>query len=729
MARRGRRAATVRTWGVALAVGALAGPAWAAPTGASRHVKVELLSDVESVQPGRPFRLGLRMTMDEGWHTYWKNPGDSGLPLRVKWSLPEGVTVGAVQWPVPEAIAAPPLMSYGYGEEVVLPFEVTTDSSLKPGQITLAGAFDWLECKEACLPAKASLDLTLPVRAEAAKPSASAARLDEARRRLPGPADGWSLAAEAGPRAVALAFRPPAGGVAAERAYFFVEQPLVADHAAPQGLAPHEGGHRLTLKPAENAPPPERLRGVLVVEGAKRRQAVEVDVPVKAGDPAPAPVAPAPGAGSAPGGPGSWAVALGFAFVGGLILNLMPCVLPVLSLKVLGFVRQAGEDRAQVLRHGLVFTAGVVLSFWALAGALLVLRAGGERVGWGFQLQSAPVLAGLSVLFLLLGLSLFGVFQIGASFVGAANLLVGRSGLGASFWNGVLATVVATPCTAPFMGSALGFALTQPAWVALSVFTALGLGMSSPYLVLATQPRLLRFVPRPGAWMTGFEQLMGFLLLATVAALVWLFGQQTGVDGVGLLLAALVVVALGAWIHGRAQSRDGSPLYRRAALVAALVLLIGGLGLGFRGAAMEAAGRTGSDGGTTLGGLAWEEYSAVRLAQARAEGKPVFIDFTAAWCLTCQVNERVALARAEVVARFNREGIVALRADWTRRDDHITEALASYGRQGVPVYVLYGRDPVAAPRLLPEVLTPGLVLGAIDEALGSTSTAAVRPSP
>jgi thiol:disulfide interchange protein DsbD len=347
---------------------------------------------------------------------------------------------------------------------------------------------------------------------------------------------------------------------------------------------------------------------------------------------------------------------------------------------------------------------------------LLILRAGGAQVGWGFQLQSPPFLAVLSGVFLLLGLNLFGVFEMGTSLTGVGNLVARKEGLAGSFWNGALATVAATPCTAPFMGSALGFALGQPLPVAAAIFTSLGVGMASPYMLLSANPSLLRFVPRPGAWMEGFKQLMGFLLLATVAALVWLFGQQTGVDGMGALLAALLVAALGAWIYGRGTAPTQSGRTRALATAFAIALLGIGLAIALARAVVPPvpSAKATYDGD----GLVWEEHSVERVADLRAQGKPVFIDFTAAWCLSCQVNERVALSAPEVIARFRREDVAMLRADWTRRDDRIARAIASYGRQGVPVYVLYGRDPAAPPRLLPEVLTPGLVLAALDETLG-----------
>jgi thiol:disulfide interchange protein DsbD len=412
-------------------------------------------------------------------------------------------------------------------------------------------------------------------------------------------------------------------------------------------------------------------------------------------------------------------MALLFAFVGGLILNLMPCVLPVLSLKVLGFVKQAGDDKQRAATHGLAFTAGVLLSFWALLGVLLALRAGGQQIGWGFQLQSPGFVVCLSFLFMLLALNLFGVFEVGSSLVAAGNLAAGREGLAHSFWNGALATLVATPCTAPFMGSALGYGLSQPALVSFAVFTALALGMAAPYLLLATSPRLLRFVPKPGPWMEGFKQLMGFFLLATAIALVWLFGRQAGPDGMGMLLGGLLFAGLGAWVFGRpSASPAGSVL--RTALAATLVAVGLGVSLtagGARASAPQAAAAHAEDGN-------WERWSQARVDELRAQGRPVFVDFTADWCLTCQVNAKVALDTQAVSERFKEYGVVQLKADWTLRDDDITRALASYGRQGVPVYVLYGRDPGASPRLLPEVLTPGVVLEHLDEVLGPKAASA-----
>jgi thiol:disulfide interchange protein/DsbC/DsbD-like thiol-disulfide interchange protein len=692
-----------------LALLALAAPA-VAGTPAGKHVKPSLLAEVESIQPGRPFSVGIRLQMAEGWHTYWKNPADSGLPTRMTWRLPEGFQAGPLQWPFPGRLAAPPLMSYGYEGDVLLPVAITPPQTLSPGsEVRLAGRVDWLECQEACIPGRAELELVLPVRAEAPRPAPANAPLFQATRgHLPVPARGWEVKAAATAGVLALTFRAPQ---APSGAYFFSDQPLVVEYPNPQTLHRVAGGHRLDIARAANGPALSHVTGVLLVEGGAAPVAVEVDVPVS-------PLTASPGAGIEGPPPGrGLAVVLAFAFLGGLALNLMPCVLPVLSLKVMGFVRQSGQESPRAWRHGVAFTVGVLVSFWLLAGLMLALRAGGRSVGWGFQLQSPTFVAFLAALFFALGLNLFGVFPLGESLIAAANLNRERTGLLSSFGNGALATIVATPCTAPFMGSALGYGLTQPGAVSLLVFTALALGMAAPYLVLSLNPRLLRLVPRPGAWMEGFQQFLGFLLMATVVALLWLLGREAGVEGMTRVLLALLALGLAAWLYGRTPATGLGPRARHLAPAAAALLLAVGLVLGVRSA--EGGGGPGGGGS----GLAWEAYSAETLARVRAQGKPVFIDFTAAWCLTCQVNERVALASSEVQDRFRREGVVALRADWTKSDQDITSALASYGRQGVPLYVVYPRDPGRPPRVLPEVITPGIVLAALDDALGDARAA------
>jgi thiol:disulfide interchange protein DsbD len=669
--------------------GAEASPA---ATGASKHVRATLAPAVTAIQPGRPFQVGVRLEMQPRWHTYWRNPGDSGLPTKIRWTLPEGFTAGEIRWPRPQRFLVEPLMSYGYAGEVWLVSEIRPAAGLSGREATIAARVDWLECEEICIPGKAELAVTLPVRDAAPPRGVHAPAIEAARALVPGPPAFRASASAAGD---ALQLRVT-GAARPRAAYFFPAVAGVVEHASPQRLEASQDGFTLRLERAANASLPVSLDGVLELDG----HAFEVRAPLRGTS-----AGAAAGASPAPPSALTLPLALGLAFLGGLVLNLMPCVLPVLSLKVLGFVRHGAEGRGP-LAHAGAFTAGVVVFFLALALGLVALRKGGEEIGWGFQLQSPGFVVFLAMLFLLLGLNLLGVFEVGQSLTAAGNLARGRGGLAGSFWNGALATLVATPCTAPFMGSALGFALGQPTGVVLLVFTALGLGMAAPYVLLASSPALLRRLPRPGGWMETFKQAMGFPLLGTAAFLVWLFGRQVGVDAVGWLLFALLLVAFAAWAYGRAASSAGP---RRAyALAAAAIVASLGLLVGLQQAQATPRGDLAVEDG-------WLAYSPEALGSLRAAGTPVFVDFTADWCLSCQVNERLVLQRREVRERFRARGVVLMKADWTRRDEAITRALAEHGRQGVPLYVLYGRGPQAPPRLLPEVLTPGIVLAALDE--------------
>lgn len=698
----------------AAAVTLLGGTALAGPTGASKNVRAELVPEVQWIQPGVPFTLGIHLTMAPHWHTYWKFPGDSGLPTRMRWALPEGWSTAPFEWPYPQTIPAAPLMSYGYEGEVTLLVSVTPPKDLAPGgTVTVGGRLDWLECQDVCLPGKAPLDVQLEVRAEApARVSEREAFFAAARDKLPRDGAAWKPRVLLKGAQAALVFEAPVTGVRA--ASFFPDRARVLEHGQAQRLLATEPGFSLELPRAKDAEELERISGVLVVDHAGGRSAVSIEaVPQQAQELPRGQALQAQEAAPRSGGTGLMG-ALGLAFVGGLILNLMPCVLPVLSLKVMSFVRHAGGERRAAARHGLAFAAGVLLSFWALAIVLLALRAGGRQVGWGFQLQSPGFVGGLTCLFFLIGLNLFGVFEVGTSLTRAGNLGVGQTGLWSSFSGGALATIVATPCTAPFMGSALGYGLSQPAHVALAIFTALGLGMAAPYLLLSFQPALLRFVPKPGAWMDAFKQLMGFFMMGTVVVLAWIFGRQAGNDALAFLLAGLVVLALGAWLYGRAAS-SAAPGSRRLSLTFAALCVAAGLFLGLHQA--KAAPASASDEPALEGAIAWQTYTPEAVQAARAAGRPVFIDFTAAWCLSCQVNERLALRSAGVQQRFKERGIAAFKADWTLYDERITEALRSFGRSGVPLYVLFAPGQ-AEPRLLPEVITPDIVTDALDETLG-----------
>jgi thiol:disulfide interchange protein len=689
--------------------------AQAGANGASKNVQVELIPEVQWVQPGTPFTLAVHMRMAPPWHTYWRNPGDSGLATKMRWGLPEGFSAGPFQWPYPETISAPPLMSYGYSHEVTLLVEVTPPATLAAGtDVTVGGRLDWLECSDICIPGKAPLDVRLPVRAEPPQPvAAQHPFFSTARAKLPADGAAWTPQLVASAKTLALTFASPLAGL--RTAAFFPEQARVIDYAAPQRLLRTATGYSLELARAGDAQGLDSVTGVLVLESDAGRSAVHVEPKLQATEALPAGT-PFGGRNAASAGVLGIPAALGLAFLGGLILNLMPCVLPVLSLKVLTFVRHAGGHTGGAWKHGLAFTAGVVFSFWALAGLLLALRAGGQQIGWGFQLQSPPFVAALACLFFLMGLNLFGVFEVGLSLTRAGGLTAGGTSLGSSFGGGALATIVATPCTAPFMGSALGFGLSQSAPIALAIFTALGLGMAAPYMILSLAPGLLRFVPKPGPWMESFKQLMGFFMMATVVVLAWVFGQQAGNDAVAFLLGGLVVLGLAGWIYGRATAPEAAPRARRIGTAVALACGVAGVTLGLSLA--KAAPPAGAKQSSLEGGIVWEAFSPEAVARARSAGKPVFIDFTAAWCLSCQVNERVALRTEAVQARFRAHGITAFKADWTLHDERISEALRDLGRSGVPLYVLYAPGAAEA-RLLPEVITPDIVLRALDETLGN----------
>jgi thiol:disulfide interchange protein len=462
----------------------------------------------------------------------------------------------------------------------------------------------------------------------------------------------------------------------------------------------------ITAAPAETKPLTAVTTGIEVRTDSAGAVAAGAGNPPPSGEPQQAqPPAVAKEKGPSPGVP----LALLFAFIGGLILNLMPCVLPVLSLKVMGIVQQAGEGSREKLKHGLLFTFGVLVSFWILAGLLLLLRAGGEQLGWGFQLQSPAFVSVLSVFLFLFGLSMFGVFEIGTSLMSVGQGTQSKSAYAGSFTSGILATVVATPCTAPFMGSALGFALSQPVWVSLLVFTFLGAGMAAPYLLLTLSPGLLKFIPKPGVWMESMKQFMGFLLMATVLWLLWVLSLQTGAEGVVLLLGALLIAGLGGWIIGRWGNVAKPQPVRGIAQGIAILCIAGALVFSL----LNIHSQTPSANGVhRQGSIEWQNYSPELVDRLRAERKPVFIDFTAAWCLSCQVNEKVAFGSEDVQKAFAAKRIVAVKADWTNKDDVIGRALASFGRNSVPLYVLYppGKDAV----LLPEILTPQIVLDALE---------------
>ena len=666
--------------------------AWAAPPeAATEHVKARLVSGHAAVAPGQTFTVALEQNIQPHWHTYWLNPGDSGQATTLDW---QGTQAGPIQWPTPSIQAIGPIVNYGYEGRPALLMDLTVPADAKPGaRFKPTAEVRWLVCKDVCIPEQVTLGLDLPV-AATGQPGPDAAQIEEWRGAIPKPAP-FAVKLAAAPQGMRLS--GPTAGVT--KAYFFADTWGAIAHSAPQPLKAEGGGWALDL-PAGDEPlaAGKTLSGVVVLTTASGEQAWTVSAPMPEGagkGPGPAdlsaPAAEATPAAAAPESDLGFAPALALALLGGLILNLMPCVFPVLSIKALALVNQ-GNHKAE----GLAYTAGVLASFAVLAAVLIALRAGGQQVGWGFQFHSPVFVLVVSYLLFLVGLNLSGLFEIGGSFTGIGSGLAARQGLAGSFFTGVLAAVVATPCTAPFMGAALAFALSQPAVVMLAVFLALGLGLALPFLVLAFWPAAQRWLPRPGAWMDTFKQFLAFPMYAAVVWLLWVLAQQAGPDGVALALGGLVLIAFALWVR-----RAGRGVLAAGVTVVSLALAVGMAWWIKPVAAADVRAES------TV-----EPYSAERLAELRAQNKPVFVNMTAAWCISCLVNERVALSRPEVHEAFAKAGVTYLKGDWTREDPKITAVLKAHGRSGVPLYLYYAPGAAEA-QVLPQILTPGLVIEAV----------------
>ena len=668
--------------------------AWANTDVRTENVTARLIAERTRVAPGESLDLALVLDIRPGWHTYWRNPGDSGEPPRLAWDLPAGVEVGPIRWPYPSLIRVGPLANYGYSDQAIHPIALSVPADWPVGQpLPLRLRADWLVCEEYCIPEGGDLDLTLEVVTPAdaiQDPDPGSSEIAQARTRLPkAPIAGATLIRTgAGIRlqipAAALPERP-------DSVWFFSDQWGLIDHAAPQPWRLDEGQLRLDLTPGPS--PQAGASGLLVVESGGGTR----------GYPVTAELAPA-GTGVA-GEDLGLPLALLFALAGGLILNLMPCVFPILAMKALSLVGQGGADRRDRSLHALAYAGGVLTFFALIAALLLGLRAGGQAVGWGFQLQYPPFVGLMAYLFLVLGLSLAGAVTLGARIMGLAAAGP-TAGVAGAFATGALAALVAAPCTAPFMGAALGYAATLDWPAALAVILCLGLGLALPFVVLSLVPTLARRLPRPGPWMDGLKQFLAFPMFATAAWLVWVLSVQVGPPAVAAVLAGMVLLALSLWAWERSRSS------RRRGLGLAVAWV--GLGLALAlGLTLETTAPP-SDvwpAGRALGPVA-EPFSAERLDQALGEGRPVLVNMTAAWCITCLVNERVALERPAVAEAMARRGILYLKGDWTRRDPSITAYLARFGRNGVPLYVWYPRP--GAPQVLPQILTEGSLLDALE---------------
>ncbi|MGV6873646.1 protein-disulfide reductase DsbD family protein [Pseudochelatococcus sp. B33] len=688
---------------IALTAFSAAGNAAESAAESSPRATVSLISDHDSVAPGQSFRIGLRQKLAPHWHTYWKNPGDAGAPPDIALDLPEGANAGEIAWPGPDGISVGPVRNFGYENEIVLPITVTVPQSATPGEtFSIAAEANWLVCEKECIPESGSFRLDLPV-AAASVPAADdvTAAFAATDARLP-VASPWSASlADEGP---ALALTVEGEGLSeasVKSAFFYPEEWGVVVHAAAQQLDVEDGRLSLAMEKGLAFTPQVNVAGLLAVtDGGGQTRWFEMTPAAGASG------AGAPGIDAAAGGMESLPLwqAVAFAFLGGLILNLMPCVFPVLAIKATSVAKLSGGALREVRLSGLFYTLGVLAAFLTLAGVLLALRAGGEAVGWGFQFQSPLFVAAMAWLMLAIGLNLSGVYEIGLTLTGAGQSLTHTPGHAGSFFTGLLAVVVATPCTAPFMGAAIGTALTAPALVCIALFVALGLGLAAPYALLGLFPRLARLLPRPGVWMLRLRQAMAFPMYASAAWLVWVLTQQAGDFGVMIALTGALLVALAAWTYGIAQHGTGRHWFSRGLAVASVAGLVALL--------PQLDGVTASPANATTAATGAEPFSSARFAALRDEGKPVFVNMTAAWCITCLVNERTTLSTAAVQQAFDAHDITYLKGDWTNQDPEITAFLRSFNRDGLPFYALYpgdGRDPV----VLPPVLTEAAVVDEI----------------
>ena len=688
------------------------------PSDAEQAV-VELISDVAAIQPGQSFEIGLRMKLDSHWHVYWVNPGDTGLPPTIEWNAPQGFEFGELEFPTPERIPTPPFVSYGYEGEVVFLTTVQAPQELSKSEtVTIQADVDWLICKDVCIPGSAQLAIELPFTqtGESLVPSQDLDRMVQARSAIPGLAEGGKLTYENLESAIEVTFdwagfqNASLGDV-----HFFVEQESVVDSAKEQSYL-LDGSKLVVSVPKSEyfAGELPRVSGILfndsgfsAIGGANAVYFDSAKVMAATADP---PVI-APNSDLTI----SFAQALLFAFLGGMILNVMPCVFPVLSIKIMGFVQQAGEDRKKILYHGIVYAFGVLVSFWILATIFLLLRAGGEAIGHGFQLQSPGFLAVMLFIMFVFGLSLAGVFEMGASAIGLQGK-VRSDGYTGSFMTGVLATVVATPCTGPFMGQALGLAVTLPMAQAIIVFTFLGAGMAFPYVLLSAFPKLIQMLPRPGPWMETFKQLMAFFMFATCIALFWLLSSHLDSNGLAIVLIGLLMAALAAWIYGRWSTPAKKKPVRIFASVSALVLAVVSLWILIPNQKALASAPTEVAEGKSVDsyGLVWEKYSPELVAQLQSEGKPMYIDFTADWCAICKTNKLRVFSSSKVKEKLADLGVTLIKGDWTHRDATITRTLESFGRIGVPLNLIYIGVPNAEPLILDNTLSAGYVLDQLE---------------
>ena len=681
--------------GTALLIG-LPGPVRAETVVQTEQVRAEMTAEQPAVTPGQSLWVALSLTIKPGWHTYWQTPGDAGAPPSIRWTLPEGVTAEPIQWPAPERIATSDLMSFGYNDHMTMLTELKVAPNVAPSAIALQADATWYVCSDVCIPEDGSFTLPIKISPDGARMNTAAgAAIAAARAQLPQPAP-WPISLARKGKTLTLTAGPDVGADKFSEVAFFPIEDGVLTNFAPQTASIDK--RTLHLAMTTGAAAPENVSGLLVLKNGDERIGYTVAAAVTG-----ASSATASEAGSAVA---VMALALGLAFLGGIILNVMPCVLPVLVMKAMSFISRNTADAAALRRDGLAYTAGVMVTFGAMVGVLLALRAAGDAIGWGFQLQSPVFVAVIVYVMLALGLNLSGVFNVGGSIMGVGQELTSRGGVSGAFFTGLLAVVVATPCTAPFMGTAIGFALTQSPLEAILIFEALALGLAAPYLLITFVPALARKLPRPGVWMDRVKQVLAFPLYASAAFFLWVLAQQLDSTALASALAGVVLVGFIGWLYGTAQ--QSSATGRSVALATAALALVATVALTMTLGSPAATNTQVSAQGSGPS----EPFSSTRLAALRAEGRPVFINFTAAWCITCKVNERIALSKPDVESAFKRANVAYLKGDWTNRNAEISAALQAVGRDGVPLYLYYAPG-AAAPVILPQVLTPATVISTV----------------